>query len=167
MFYCLFFCPSLLKEKINIQNDSKQNTHIDNFKINWIKSFFINMNKFIDTNTISELMICNGRDCAKRNTLQIVDRCEGDINRLILTLDSIPDIEIIKKGNNHYHIIYQRCFCELISNKKALLPYHYCECSKGWLLELFERVSQKAVHVNIIDTIGRGDDQCKFSIEIE
>lgn len=72
----------------------------------------------------------------------------------------------ITQDGDTIHVIYKKCFCQL----RALVPDElsevYCNCSRGWLREMFETVVGKAVEVEIESTILRGSDKCQFTLKL-
>ncbi|MHC4106371.1 MAG: DUF6144 family protein [Planctomycetota bacterium] len=61
---------------------------------------------------------------------------------------------------------YDTCYCGSVSKTKEAMPITYCYCSTGWYKRLFEEVLEKAVEVEILETIASGADKCEFRIKI-
>jgi len=40
----------------------------------------------------------------------------------------------------------------------------FCNCSRGWLMEIFETVLEEPVTVEMEDSIMKGGEQCRFSV---
>jgi hypothetical protein len=64
------------------------------------------------------------------------------------------------------HWGYPRCFCELVAEGPARLPYVYCHCSVGWVLEVFETVAGKPVKVELLQSVKRGAPTCQFLVRL-
>jgi len=44
------------------------------------------------------------------------------------------------------------------------MPAAYCNCSKGWVKQLFENVIDQEIKVELICSIIQGGDKCRFRI---
>jgi predicted hydrocarbon binding protein len=146
------------------QTPAESMSHEQTFKENWVKALMENLEKQLDEKTRIRLMETCGRDCARRGAIQIAAACKGDVERMVRTLARIPGLEIDRKDDGAYRVIYRKCFCELVGQGPDRLPATYCECSRGWLLEMFGTAVEKPVVVKIIRTIRRGDEACEFVI---
>ena len=73
-----------------------------------------------------------------------------------------------REGGNIY-VVYDKCYCPL---GRALLKDYpsqlslYCNCSRGWVREMFESALKKPVKVELQKSIIRGDDLCKFKVTL-
>ena len=134
------------------------------FKEGWIKALMENLEKHFDEKTRIKLMEACGRDCTKRGAIRIAEACKDDVNQMVKTLSRIPGLEIERKDLKNYHVTYRKCFCELVGKGPERLPDTYCECSRGWLLQMFGTSLGKPVEVEIIRTIKRGSDACEFVV---
>ncbi|MBU0595972.1 hypothetical protein KJ567_04730, partial [Candidatus Bipolaricaulota bacterium] len=62
-------------------------------------------------------------------------------------------------------VVYPRCFCHHIAGEcPREVPDEYCECSIGWLKELFEQATGRRVEVKLLGSVVRGGQDCRFSI---
>ena len=46
------------------------------------------------------------------------------------------------------------------------LPDTYCNCSRGWLLEVFENITGKPASVELLSSIRRGGADCRFVVRL-
>lgn len=136
------------------------------FKEDWIRALLENMEEQFDKETRIKLMETCGRDCARRGAIQIAESCKGDVDKMVKTLYGIPNLQIEKCDDNQYLVTYGKCFCELVSSGPERLPDTYCECSRGWLLEMFGTAAEKSTKVEIVQTIKRGADACRFIVKL-
>jgi hypothetical protein len=60
-----------------------------------------------------------------------------------------------------------RCFCPIvryvIQQGKALSP-SFCNCSAGYTRQLYEGIFQQPVRVEILESVLRGNDRCRYAI---
>ena len=54
---------------------------------------------------------------------------------------------------------YPRCLCHRLPPEP---DERYCECSRGWLTELLERVFERPFSVELLASILRGDEECRL-----
>jgi predicted hydrocarbon binding protein len=70
----------------------------------------------------------------------------------------------LRHEHGKIYVEYERCYCGMVSKTKEKFSSTYCNCSRGWLLELFERVFEKPVKVELLQSVIQGDSNCKFVI---
>lgn len=69
-----------------------------------------------------------------------------------------------KKGT---YIVYPQCYCARVKKiPQGQMPAVYCNCSVGWVKELFEGAVGRPVDVTLEKSIIAGDDECRFRIEL-
>jgi predicted hydrocarbon binding protein len=61
-------------------------------------------------------------------------------------------------------IIYE-CSCPLVSSGLMQLHAVQCYCSLGMMETIFSQVAQKPVEVDLVRSIGRGDEVCEFIVK--
>jgi len=160
---CMFF---LQNTSAAANTDDEHAKRERKFKEDWIVTLMENLEEQCDEKTRCELMESCGRDCAKRGAIAIAESSKGNVEKMIEVLRHSPDINISCQKGEPIKVTYKKCLCELVSKGPERLPQTYCECSKGWLLQMFETAAQKPVSVNILQTIKRGGDSCDFLIQI-
>jgi len=72
----------------------------------------------------------------------------------------------LRLENNRIHVEYGRCYCGMVSKTKERFSSTYCNCSRGYLLELFEQVLEKPVTVDLVESVIQGAKSCKFTIHL-
>jgi len=70
----------------------------------------------------------------------------------------------LKLDGNKVYVEYEKCYCPLVRDYKETLPATFCNCSRGWLKELFESALEKPVEVKLEKSIKRGDEICRFRV---
>jgi predicted hydrocarbon binding protein len=136
------------------------------FTERWVKNLIESLDAHADEETKTAVMESCGRACARAGAISSAQKCQGDLDKLLAALESW-----IGKGNTGrdgdvVHIVYPKCFCHLVSDGPARLPDSYCLCSQGWLKEMFETVTGKAVRVELLESVKRGGDQCSFKVQL-
>jgi hypothetical protein len=117
-----------------------------------------------------ELMQSCGRNCLGASILNKAIRLQkqaDDIDDLLRLFNesNIGGGNLRRKGNIIY-AEYFRCYCGAVSKTKTKFSPTYCQCSCGWLRQLFETVFQKPVKVELLDSIIQGGNKCRFKIHL-
>ncbi|MFC1564880.1 DUF6144 family protein [candidate division KSB1 bacterium] len=136
------------------------------FKEEWVKSFLKNLDEQFDEETRVMLLESCGRDCAKRGAIQLANSCKGDLKKFVDALAGSLGKENNYIDGNTVHLGYSKCLCHLVDKGPDILSDTWCNCSRGWVLEMFETVTGKKVKVDLLQSVKRGADSCKFTIKI-
>lgn len=57
-----------------------------------------------------------------------------------------------------------QCVCPLVQRGVVRLDPKLCACSAYWVKYLFEEIGHTPVRVEIVETVARGDQTCRFKI---
>jgi len=88
-----------------------------------------------------------------------------DINEFLERLGKVWS-HLQREGENIY-VVYDKCYCPL---GRALLKDYpgqlssYCNCSRGWIREMFESALKRPVEVELEKSIIQGDNLCRFKV---
>ncbi len=58
------------------------------------------------------------------------------------------------------------CLCPAVEKGPEGLSGTYCECSAAYLAEMFRRATERPVRVQLLESLKRGGNTCKFRIEL-
>lgn len=58
------------------------------------------------------------------------------------------------------------CHCGIIRDNLERVPSTYCYCGSGWYRQIWEGITGKPVKIDILKSLTKGDDECKFAIHI-
>ncbi len=111
------------------------------------------------------LEIC-GRQCAQTSAIQLATDSGGNLEKFLKNLGLIIGEKNIENSGDIITIRYDECYCTLVAENPDT-PEILCECSNGWVKEMFETVINKPLIVEGRGSILRGDPQCEFKIHIE
>lgn len=136
------------------------------FAQRWVRDLVESMDEHLDQDTKVRLMESCGRACARAQAVTAARACEGDLEQLLSTLGRWIGSENVQKDGDAVHVVYQRCFCPLMGDEAIEVPGTYCLCSRGWLKEMFETVVARPVEVELVESIKRGADQCRFTVRL-
>jgi predicted hydrocarbon binding protein len=158
---------ALFSEKNGLpQTEEKHADREQKFKEAWVCTLMENMEKQLDKPSRDHLMEMCGRECARRGAVRTAQSCKGDVRKMTEMLSQYPDLDMQHTDERTVVVTYNKCFCELVGKGPDRLPDTYCECSRGWLMEMFETAAQKKVEVVTCQTIKRGGSNCQFILKV-
>ncbi len=139
----------------------------EKFKQEWLTALLSNMDAQLDENARRKLMESCGRACARRGAAAGLGKAaEGSLDRLVAALEKILGPGNASRDGDVVHLRYTRCYCPLVGGGPERLSPTYCNCSRGWAMEVFESVSGKPVSVELLGSIRRGGPDCRFAIRM-
>jgi hypothetical protein len=149
----------------------------------WLKNLLDNMDSMLDEKTKIELMNACGRSCyngafgvASEKKVP-PEYAEGFLNTLKnqgAEIQDTPNSTIVYYGwqGNHQNpmtgLVLKDgyCMCEFVESIPKGLSPTYCNCSAGYVGEMFKRYLGKPVKVTVISSLISGGSECRFKIEI-
>jgi predicted hydrocarbon binding protein len=144
-------------------------TQIDQkeFTQRWVKNLIESIDAHLDEETKIRLMESCGRACAREGPARVAKECQGNLDDWLATLAKWHGgEECVQRDGDIVHRLCTECLCPLVKDGPARLPDTYCYCSVGWMKETFETVVGKPVHVDLIESIKRGAQRCRFAIQL-
>ena len=58
------------------------------------------------------------------------------------------------------------CLCPLVESKPAGLSATYCLCSVGYVKAMHEKLLQRPVEVELVESVLMGDKRCRFRMTV-
>ncbi|MGB9301408.1 MAG: DUF6144 family protein [Anaerolineae bacterium] len=132
----------------------------------WIENLMGAMDAHLDQGTKAALMESCGRACARLGAIGSAEKCQGDVDKLVTTLEKWIGEGNAQRDGDVVHVVYPRCLCHLVAKGPERLPDTYCLCSRGWLKEMFETVVNHPVEVALLESVKRGAKQCRFTVTL-
>ena len=132
----------------------------------WIENLMGAMDAHLDQGTKAALMESCGRACARLGAIGSAEKCQGDVDKLVTTLERWIGEGNAQRDGDVVHVVYPRCLCHLVAKGPERLPDTYCLCSRGWLKEMFETVVNHPVEVALLESVKRGAKQCRFTVTL-
>jgi predicted hydrocarbon binding protein len=133
----------------------------------WIGNLLAALEECADEKTRVRLLEQCGRGCIARSFLQRAQRCAKDARTTDEFLTRLGQIwrHLERKGNRIY-VTYPRCYCPIVNAWKGKLPRTWCNCSRGWIKELFESCLGRPVQVELEKSVIAGDATCRFRVRL-
>lgn len=130
-----------------------------------------NCNEF----TAKQIMKAAGEKCAR----QILKECEQILGKKPESTDELIEATNIrrlkqlnldslwKREGNKAHLKINECGCTLVKAGLAKPNPVHCLCTVGMFESVFSAVCLGPVNVEVIKTIGFGDDVCEFYVHFQ
>jgi predicted hydrocarbon binding protein len=133
----------------------------------WIKSLMENLDAKVDEETRVKVLENCGRTCISRSFIKRAQACKNSARNIDEFLDKLSQIwsHLQRDGDNIY-VAYERCYCPLVKAYPDKLSPTFCNCSRGWIKELFESVLERPVNIELEKSIRQGDDVCRFRVRL-
>jgi hypothetical protein len=178
--FCLSMTVSVLADepeknkKVPHHSGEEKMTFFDG----WIKNFMRSLDESADESTRCRIMEANGKACARDYLKSLGQepapvRFEDWIN-LVKKQDGDGSVRVEGKTIYFQYLKnYQGldapesfCLCPLVESKPAGLSATYCQCSVGYIQEMFGRKFGQPVKVELLESVLRSGKRCKFKIEL-
>jgi predicted hydrocarbon binding protein len=128
-----------------------------------------------DDMTARKIMKAAGEECA----CHILRECEAILGRRPENVDELLDAtnerrrsmlkldSLWEREGDRAHLRIEECGCTLVKAGLAKPSPVHCLCTAGMFESLFSLVCRGKVTVEVVRTIGSGDDTCEFNVYFE
>ncbi len=133
----------------------------------WIESLMGMLDKSLDEKTRMEVMEACGRTCIPQSFIRSAQACKEESKNDDDFLDRLNKVwRHVKREGKKVYVIYEKCYCPLVKGHPNRVSPTFCNCSRGWIMELFESALERPVEVKMVSTIAKGDEICKFEVRL-
>jgi predicted hydrocarbon binding protein len=137
-------------------------------KAKFAKCLMDNFEKQFPVDVRTKVLENCGRGCIGATIIEKARRAKKKTRDLEELVNGLNQQHIgggkLRHEKGKIYVEYERCYCGMVSKTKETFSSTYCNCSRGWLLELFERVFEKPVKVELMQSVIQGDPNCKFVV---
>jgi hypothetical protein len=146
------------------------------FSQRWVKRMMDNLDKEVDEPTRTRLMQANGRSCYRGSNQRPF---QGGVDAFIEEVKKWAGARPspIRRDGNIVYFDYVKnpaglkvadcwCLCPLVEKGPEGLSGTFCECSVGYVAEMFGGVAGKPVRVELLESLKRGGKGCRFKIHL-
>jgi hypothetical protein len=136
------------------------------FLLGWITAWLENIKREMPESEKIKTIESNGKACAERSGMFAKALSfKGNLDGFLAEFRTeIGEKNVIREGRK-VRLVYEQCFCPLVSDISEKLPADYCLCTQGWTKTVFGTVTGKPVKVDLKSTIKRGDPTCTIEID--
>jgi hypothetical protein len=132
----------------------------------WVKDLIDQADAQLPEPQRRALLEARGRSCAKGGATRWAEPFRGQLDEFVADVRAHIGRDAASREGNVVTVTYPRCFCPLVADFQEPLSASYCFCSAGWLKEVYETVSGKPVSVEILETVKRGGQRCRFEVKL-
>jgi len=136
------------------------------FRHAWIRSLMGQMDAQMEESPKKALMESCGRECAKRGAVKMAEPFKGNVDGMLAELEKHLGKDHAVREGDHAFLQYDQCYCPMVAGMEEKLSGTWCQCSRGWVLEMFETAAGKPVKVELLQSIMKGDPVCRFRINL-
>ena len=148
----------------------------------WVKAAMEKLDASVEEPTRVQIMQNCGYSCAEKNS-KVIQRAlarrkkYANVNDFLAAEQQKPmkGTRLALEGD----IVYQfytpqaftrpmRCYCGLLRDlpNEETVSKTYCNCAKGFIEKYWEKVLEKPVKVDLLQSVVAGDKECKFAIHL-
>lgn len=151
------------------------------FAESWVKKLMENMDRILTEKEKKALMQACGRSCFI-DAFGIASEsppAPDALDKFIQAYQQRGETEIRREGDTVYfqygkaeqnnyglRILDGYCMCPLVESGPEELSPTYCQCSAGYVKELFGRLTGKSVDVEVLESLRTGGSVCRFKITL-
>ena len=173
------FLPRTIGVAANSLQDGSPVTSCEDkekFSQKWVKRFFDVFDKNLDDGKKKEIMENCGKICFQGSQ---VDKKVNpvDVDVLIEWINKATGEIAAKRDRNvvdfHYvanprglKVADGYCLCPLVESGPEGLSGTYCDCSVGYVKEMFQMYTGRAATVDLLESLKRGGKTCRFRITL-
>lgn len=125
----------------------------------------------LDARSLDRVMECQASACARAYVELYQISADLDLDGFLAKMEmgGSSKIRITRDGNT---ILWEelhdgQCMCPLVTREVVRLEPGLCVCAAHWVRNLFERHVRGPVHVEMVDSVAHGNQNCIFRITIE
>lgn len=131
----------------------------------WVADLLDELDRTVDEETRVKILEGCGRKCIGEGMLKKAEAIAEKSESAEEFLEGLGKVwKHLSVSEDGVFVVYDRCYCPLVRGYEGELSASFCNCSVGWIKELFERALKKPVRVEKQGTVKQGDKQCKFKI---
>ena len=136
--------------------------------LQWIRKVVEEIDSQTDRETCARILEACGRQCAPEgliNKARKIHESSDGIGEFLARLGEVFEAVQIEDGK--VYVVYPECYCEQIKGLPiGNVPEAYCNCSVGWVKEVFESAVGRSVGVRRLKSIVAGDEECRFEVDL-
>jgi hypothetical protein len=135
----------------------------------WILKAVEGLEENADCDTCARILEACGRQCAPDGLIKKakeIHETSKDVGEFLARLGEV--FEMLQLEDGKVYVVYPECYCEQIKGIPVdKVPNAYCNCSVGWVKEIFEGALGRPVEVARRSSVVAGDPECRFEVTID
>ncbi len=149
------------------------------FSQTYVKRMMDLLDQQLDEPTRTRLMRTMGKVCFEGGHSKPAAKPAPDaLEKMLDGIKKYGGDEMVRREGDHIiHFQYTRnpaglkvadgwCLCPVVERGPEGLSGTFCECSVGYVQQMFQRTTEQPVKVTLVESLKRGGKGCKFKIEL-
>jgi hypothetical protein len=137
------------------------------FTHTWVQTLIESLDAHLDQQTKIQVIESCGRMCARGGPAQAAQEHRGDLDGWLTIMRGWHGgEEFVQRDSDVVTVLCSECVCPLVKDGPARLPDTFCYCSLGWMKEVFGTVAEKSIEIDLVDSVKRGGQECRFVIQL-
>jgi len=133
----------------------------------WIATLLAGLDKQVDAKTRIAVLEACGRTCITDSMVKRAKACRAKAKDEAEFLDKLGQTwKHLQREGDEVYVVYPRCYCPLVTGYPGQISATWCNCSRGWVKELFEQSLGRPVQVDLLQSVRQGDKSCKFRVHL-
>ena len=146
-----------------LSNEAVSMSHLSR----WIDSMMVSLDSEVDKKKREKILENCGRNCISRDLIKKAQACRKSARNMDEFLDRLAkNWSHLQRNGKKVHVVYEKCYCPLLRGHSGALSKTFCNCSRGYIMELFESALQTPVQVTLEKSIRHGDNICRFEVHL-
>jgi hypothetical protein len=105
----------------------------------WIRALTESLDTQLDEKTKEKILEDCGRNCIPSSFIEKAKALKKNAKDTDDFLDKLgKKWKHLQRNGNNVYVVYEKCYCPLVKDYPEKLSPTFCNCSKGWIKELFE-----------------------------
>lgn len=139
------------------------------FVMTWVADLLGSMDRQLDASTYMKLMESCGEACYHHYKEFLTREAGGKLETLIELYNTkwVGPGSVTRKGGL-IEVVYRmaQCSCPVSYCRAPKSDEMRCHCSKGSIKAIFSKVVGRPLKVDLVQSLRRGDPQCKFIVHL-
>lgn len=144
----------------------------------WVQRLMSSLDANVDEATRAQVMHTCGKACyAGAHGATVARPKPGDLDRLLEAIGKFVGPENLRRDGDSIYFNYFSnprglkvadgyCLCPIIESAPKTISKTYCQCSVGYVKEMFQRTVPEPVHVELLESVRSGGKACRFLIRL-
>jgi predicted hydrocarbon binding protein len=134
----------------------------------WVAQVTKGLEEQTDPQTCARILEACGRRCTPLGLIERARKIYADSNGIPDFVSRLGEVfEAVRLEDGAVYVIYPTCYCGQVKGMPTSeIPDSYCDCSVGWIKQLFESVLEHPVRVERMTSVIAGDPECRFRVEL-
>jgi predicted hydrocarbon binding protein len=131
----------------------------------WLLDLLQEVEDTISREKLSRILESRGQACLPEAMLKKAKKAAKGVRSDSEFLDNLEQVyPMLERDGEDVYVVYPECYCPGMKELIKDAPAYYCDCSVGWVREMFEQALKRPVEVRLESSVIRGDPECRLRV---